>query len=40
MGNNMDTHTMILRLSMGSRNSMVDTVVLHMGMGNNNMEYY
>ena len=43
MGNNMNTHTMILRLSMGpmgSRSSMVDTVVLLMGMGNNSMEYY
>ena len=40
MGNNMDVNFMILRLSMDSRSSMVDTVVLRMGMGNNNMEYY
>ena len=39
MGNNMDINFMILRLSMDSRSSMVDTVVLRMGMGNNSMDY-
>ena len=39
MGNNMDINFMILRLSMGSHSSMVDTVVLRMGMGNNSMDY-
>ena len=38
MGNNMEINFMILRLSMDSRSSMVDTVVLRMGMGNNSME--
>ena len=38
IGNSMDTHTMILRMSMGSHSTIVSTVVLRMGMGNTNME--
>ena len=38
MGNNMDTHTMILRMSMGSRSSMVGTIVLRKSIDNNSME--